>query len=470
MTKVFLAALAIRWIYALLLYSFMGNEGLESLDSTTYAFYGQTFADAIRAGSLRGSHWLGEFPFNMPLFQWLTALPFLLFGKAGTIGYVLMQDAFDSGTCALVYWLARLLDPRLAWPAAICAVFNPTQIVISGLFYTDTPFTFFVTLSFCFAARWTARPSLTNAICLGCSLGAASLIRVTIAPWAFCAIGLLAAYSLWRKRSFAQASGLTITATLLCASLATIAVRNFDQYGSVALSPQGGLHLAIWIVPLAKEAQDRTPFWTSADEMAKRTADRFGPPTANPFEQSRRYQQIALEALKNEIRWQSLVTAWASGIIINLATPALLVSPPVAQLPRTGFYATPGGSFPEKVINYAFRSGNAMYAWLLILGTIGLATVRVVQLVGLCALLKQRAYWPKLLFAGSWVVFLLLLNGPIASPKYRLPLEPLLNILAGAGIRSIQVYRQRRHRGSDGQSLDTQTNAMSSPLPFSQSP
>jgi len=444
MTKVFLAALAIRWSYALLLYFFMGNDGLESLDSTTYASYGQTFADAIMAGSLRGSHWLGLFAYNMPLFQWLTALPFLLFGEAGTIGYVLLQGIFDSGTCVLVYWLARLLDPRLAWPAAICAISNPTQIVISGLFYTDTPFTFFVTLSFYFAARWIKGPNLTRAVCLGCSLGAAALIRVSIAPWAFCAVGLLAIYSIWCDRSIGKASGLTAGAAILCASLATIAGRNFDQYGTFALTPQGGDYLAMWIVPLAKEAQDRTPFTTSADEMVRRTTARFGPPSANPFEQSRRYQQIGWEALRNEVKWQSLAASWASGIFINLASPAHLLSPPVSQLPRTGFYATTGRSFPGKMFNYALRSGNALYSWLLILGVLGIATVRLLQLLGLCALVQQRAYWPKLLFAGSWIVFVLLLNGPIASPKYRLPLEPLFNILSGAGIRSIQIYRQRR--------------------------
>jgi 4-amino-4-deoxy-L-arabinose transferase-like glycosyltransferase len=462
MTKVFLAAFAIRATYALLLYSFMGDDGLESVDSITYAYYGQTFADAITTGSLRGSHWLGDFAYNMPFFQWLTALPFLLFGKAGTIGYVLLQGAFDSGTCALVYWLARLFDPGLAWPSAACAILNPTQIVLSGLIYTDTPFTFFVTLTFCLAARWIARPSLTNAICLGCSLGAAALIRVTIAPWGFCAIGLLAVFALWRGRSFWQASGLTAAAAILCASLAIIAARNLDQYGTFALTPQGGDYLAIWVVPLAKEAQDRTPFTTSADEMTRRSAERFGPPSANPFEQSKRYQQIGWEALRNEIRWQSLVASWASGIFINLTSPAHLLSPPVSQLPRTGFYATPGRSFAEKVYNYAFRSGNVLYSWLLILGSLGIVAIRLVQLVGLCALMKQKAHWSKLLFAGSWIAFLLLLNGPIASPKYRLPLEPLFNILAGAGIRSILIFRQRKQRGFENSPAETQSGAMSS--------
>src|SRR4051812_38226640 len=86
-TKVFLAALIVRWAYALLLYSFMGDDGLEGLDSTTYASQAHSFAEAIVAGSVTGSRWLGPYPYTMPLFQWLTALPFIAFGKAGTIAY-----------------------------------------------------------------------------------------------------------------------------------------------------------------------------------------------------------------------------------------------------------------------------------------------------------------------------------------------------------------------------------------------
>jgi hypothetical protein len=177
------------------------------------------------------------------------------------------------------------------------------------------------------------------------------------------------------------------------------------------------------------------------DDITRRTAERFGPPSADPFEQSRRYHW---EALHNEIQWASLAASWAVGAFINLASPAHLLSPPVSQLPRTGLYATPR-SFLEKVYNYAFRSGNALYSWLLMIGTLGLVAIHAVQVVGFYVLVRRRALWPALLLAGSWIVFLLLLNGP-RRPKYRLPLEPLFDILAGAGLLSIWIHRRRYPR------------------------
>jgi 4-amino-4-deoxy-L-arabinose transferase-like glycosyltransferase len=442
--RVFFAALVVRWTYALLLYTYMGDDGLKGSDSIFYVGYAQFFADAIRAGSIHGWQWLGDAPFTMPLYQWLTTLPFLFFGNAGAITYILLQGAFDSGTCVLVYGIARSFDQRLAIPSAIVAILNPTQIVMSGLVYTDTPFTFFVALLFFYSICWVRAPTWRNAILLGCALGCAALIRILIALWGFCAMGLLVAFALWRRKSFRQFSNLAIAAAILCLTLGTIAVRNLNEYGAFALTSQGGDYLARWIVPLAKEVQDRTPYATSVEDIIGRTTRRFGPPSSNPFEQSRRYQQVALEALRDEIRLTSLAASWASGIFINLSSPALLLSPPVSQLPRTGFYGTPGDSFVEKVFNYAFRSGNATYSWLLILGSLGLVIVRSVQLLGAWALARQRRFWPKIMFGSSWIVFLLLLNGPIASPKYRLPLEPLLNIMTGAGILSIQDSRKHK--------------------------
>jgi hypothetical protein len=52
--------------------------------------------------------------------------------------------------------------------------------------------------------------------------------------------------------------------------------------------------------------------------------------------------------------------AWVIDATINLASPAIIISPPIAQLPRTGFYATTGGSVFGKIGNFLFHSARAM--------------------------------------------------------------------------------------------------------------
>src|SRR5579859_338866 len=442
-SRIFLGALAVRWTYALLLYATLGESGLEGVDSIVFVGEARQFATAIRDGLIHGSHWLGDAASNtMPLYQVLTGGCFLLFGHLGPIAAALTQGATDSATCVLVFLIARSLDVRLGVPSAIAAIFNPTQIVMSGLIYTDTQFTLFVVLSIFLVQRWFRSPSFGHAAMLGVSLACAVLTRVSIAPWAFAVIGLLLAMSAWQRRSLSQLAALVGAATMVSLSLAVISVRNHDQYGSYALSAQTGEHVAWWIVPLAREMQDRTPYAVAAKEMNDRAIQRYGAPSPNRFEQSRRLQEVAADALRNDLKLSALIKSWASGAFINLVSPAHLVSPPVSRLPRTGFYDTPGASFAEKVFNYAFRSGNPTYSWLLIAGTLGLLVLRLIQAIGLVSLARQRSNWPSLLFAGSWILFLLLLNGPIASPKYRLPLEPLFDILIGAGCVAIWSWRR----------------------------
>jgi 4-amino-4-deoxy-L-arabinose transferase-like glycosyltransferase len=439
--KIFLAALAVRWAYSTTIFFFMGDPGLETLDSTTYVAYAQDLAKNLRAGTVTGSHWFGDNTYTMPLFDWLSALPFVVFGNAyGTFAYVLMEGVFDAGTCLAVYGIASRLSPRVALASAIFAIVNPTQIVLSGLFYTDTPFVFFVASAFYASFRWTEVPSRRNALFLGLSLGCAALMRAVIVPWALFLLATIAVRVLFRKLPLRQLASLATALLALCLCVSVIIAKNYTKYGTANLTSQGGVHLALTVVPLAREMQDRTPFTTTSSEMEARTIDRFGPHSSDPFEQSGRYTIIAKEALA-DIGLKPIVKSWLSGMAINLASPAILLSPPVSQIPRRGFYDTPGASFFDKAFNYVFRSGQLTYTVLLLAGAIGLAGLRLLQLIGAAWLSRRTANWPALFLIASWFGYILLVNGPVASPKYRLPLEPLCNILSGAGLVAIRDRR-----------------------------
>lgn len=436
--KLFCAALVVRWAYALAMYMLMGDDGLKGVDSFAYASTGSSFAEALKLGTVHGKQWFGQHVYVMPLYHWLTTIPFLVFGNSyGTLAYVLMQGLLDAGTCLAVYGIASRISARVALATTLVAIFNPTQIILSGLFYTDTPFVFFVALSFLMILRWAEHPSWRNAFLLGLALGCAALVRALIVPWAFWAIILLGGYALFRKIALPKAATIAAALIALTACIGIIVAKNIAVFGTAGLTPQGGIHLALWVVPLAKEMQDRTPYMTSYNELEKNTIDRFGPHPSNPFEQSRQYTIIAKEALKN-IPYSAIVTSWLSGMTINLVSPAIILSPPVSQLTRPGFYNTPGNSFFDKAFNYAFRSGQPIYTWLLLIGSTGLVAMRLLQLIGVTALARRTVNWPALFLAASWFGYILLVNGPVASPKYRLPLEPLFNVLSGAGLIAIR--------------------------------
>src|ERR1035437_8982754 len=243
--KFFTAALAIRWIYALLLFATMGDAGLETVDSTTYIANAHEFAQAIAAGALPGDQWLGPTTFTMPLFNWIIALHALLFGKWTALAYAFTQGALDAGTCLLIYGIAQTLNPRIAAPAAIMATLNPTQIVLSALILTDTPFLFFVALFLLAAVRWLRAPAWHWAIIGGVGLAEAAMIRVYVVPWAaFFVLFLFIATIIGRRLTSRIIAQLAVTSIIVALSIAPVLWRNVSQYGTWSLTSQGGIHLA----------------------------------------------------------------------------------------------------------------------------------------------------------------------------------------------------------------------------------
>jgi Dolichyl-phosphate-mannose-protein mannosyltransferase len=431
--KIFFTALAIRWCYAILIFALLGDAGLQSVDSATYLANGHDFAAQIRSGSLNGLQWLAPVGNAMPLSQWLFAGFALRFGATTALAFALFQGVVDAVTCLLVYGIARTLNKNYAAPAGFAAAINPTQIVLSGIILTDTTFLFFCALFLYAAVQWLRAPIWRWAALIGLALGAATMSRALAAPFAAILFLFLLVTQFFKsqlsRHLFAQIIGAGLIFSLC---IAPVLWRNVTQFGTWSLTPQTGVYLALWVAPWVKQSADGTPWAQGYDEMQHRVDQRYKTPTSDLFEQSRRYQEIGREELKL-LGLRATAKAWLIGAAINIWSPAIILSPVVAQLPRTGFYGTPGASPFDKIKNFLFRSDNATYAWILLAGIAGVAAARLVQLIGIVVMLRGEHLAVLCLF-GLWIAFVLAVNGPIASPKYRLPIEVPLMVLTGAGL------------------------------------
>lgn len=442
----FFGAIALRWAYAIAMWLALGDAGLEGTDSTGYLPMAAEFAAAAMAGSLRGWAWLGPDVSVMPLITWLWALSAIIFGKFALHAFVLLQGVADAGTCLFVYGIARAIRPGFALPAGIAAALNLTQIVLAGLYYTDTFFLFFCAFVLFVWTRWMQSPSLRLALIGGIALGCAAMTRMLIVPWACCLVGLLLLVAIVRRHSFRKCLGqIAVACAITAVSIAPIVARNVIHYHSWALTAQTGAYYAFWVAPLVKQSHDGTPWEKGTGEMRARYAALYPAGSANAFEASRRLTEIGRQAMW-EIGAAAVAKTWLFGAVINLGSPAVVLSPPVVGLPRTGFYATPGQTVTQKVFNFLFRSDNSTYALILLTGIAALAVVRLIQVVGTFGALLRVERWPELMLIGSWIVYVLLVAGPIASPKYRLPAEASLSVLTGAGLCLIRERWRRRRQ------------------------
>lgn len=343
------------------------------------------------------------------------------------LAYILVQCFIDAGTCILIGWLAAQFSQGLFVPAALLAAFNPTQIVVAGMVYTDTPFLFFVTAGLAFTVLWLKTPTLRVAVGVGFAWGLALMTRPFVLYWLLVLPTILfVSAAVMRRPGVARRLAHIVAMTVLVAAVAApVALRNFDQFGTMRLSGQSGAHLLYWVVPLVREFKDGTPRAVSNRRLEKLYRE-WGdtPPPPGYFESSDRMTEIATSELR-ELGPATVALAWAQGATMNLLAPAATIAPPVTNLPRSGFYDTPGENLPDKIWNFLFRNDGAGYAQILLLAAMPMPVWILFAVAGVYIAMFRRsgvAIPAFLLFL--WVGFTLALNGPVFSPKYRLPLEP----------------------------------------------
>lgn len=441
----FAVALALRLAYTAIQFAAIGPDGLMAPDSYYYLSSAASFVDAARAGALAGWDWLGPDTGLMPMHLWMLSATMALTGDTGPLAPAIVQGVMDAATCVVIARIASTFDRGLAAAAGWFAAFTPTLVVVSGLTLNDTMFLLVCAIGLWAALSWLRRGSWRWALILGAALGMAAMTRVVIVPWAPAVLGYLGLVTVWRGRlAWRNAAQLAVALAVAAALFSPVPLRNFVRYDAVALTSQSGTHLLLWVVPLTMEAKHGLPHEDGARNMLRRYAARAGAvDEKNPFRRSSAMASLGVEVL-GELGATAIVKAWAFGAAINLFAPAVTLVPAAALLPRTGFYATPGGSLPGKIRNFIFDNDNPLYAWFLGLGIVGVVAARAVQLAGLIVALSRD---PDTLFAllllVAWIAFILLASGPAASPKYRLPIEPALAVFFALGFRDITARLAR---------------------------
>jgi Dolichyl-phosphate-mannose-protein mannosyltransferase len=380
---------------------------------------------------------------RMPLYPLLLGGIRHIFGDDPRM-VAILQAVIDAGTCALIAALGALISPLVGLIAGILAALSVTLIVFSTQILTETASLFFFTLMLLAGARFLRHPTNALAIIAGLAGGIAAATRPAVAPLLAAAVPLVLVIALMQRRGFAEAlAAALLFAVGAAAPIAPVLLRNVIHYGSFSLTTQTGHHLADWIVPLVTERADGTPYQKTVDRMealyAQRAQTTLCAPRklecstehdlngqTNPFQRAAVKSEVAREAMAR-LPLSAYAKAWLEGMVVNLASPALLIDPRVRALPKPSFYNTPGASLWEKTRAYLFDD-PAAYQVLLIVGLVAMLPILMLEAAGFI-MLARTLPWAAV-FAGGVLAYFLLLNGPVATPKYRLPMEPVLIVLA----------------------------------------
>jgi hypothetical protein len=365
-----------------------------------------------------------------PLYPLFVAGVMSIFGKAPW-AVALLQTMLDAATCVMIGALGALISARVGIIAGVLAALSPTLIVFSGQILTDTLFLFFFAAMLLATARFLVRPTIALAMVAGLAGGLALATRPAIALLLAAAVPTVWVIAFAKQRNALFACVATLLFAVAAAAPVTpVLLRNALVYGGFGLSSQTGDHLAFWIVPLVTERANGTPYQVSLDRMDalyhNALAQRAKDAQRNPFVQSEVRSEVARREMA-QLPLKAYAAAWLEGMAVNLAAPAVLADPRVRALPKQSFYNTPGAGLWQKARAYLFDDPGR-YQLLLVAGALAMVPFLALEAIGF-VMLARALPWAAA-FAGAVIVYFLLISGPVAGPRYRMPMEPVLIVLA----------------------------------------
>ena len=159
----------------------------------------------------------------------------------------------------------------------------------------------------------------------------------------------------------------------------------------------------------------------------------------NPFIRSAQQVDTALDEIV-ATPTHVIVKSWMQGAVINLAAPALMIDKRIRQLPHISFAGDTRGNLYART--WQFISGSSsIYVAALVVSGAGAIIVSLIQLAGFFVQLRVNMMLAVL--SALTVAYFLMINGPVGSPKYRLPIEPILIIWFGCALLSLWKFLKK---------------------------
>jgi 4-amino-4-deoxy-L-arabinose transferase-like glycosyltransferase len=423
-----LLALALRLTYQALMLQFGGSFDNGS-DSEKYLLIAREF--------LADNSGLSHAPLDrMPLYPAFIAAIFHFFGIGNLRALVTAQAIVDAISVVGIGVAARSMSERFAAPSALAAAVIPNFIVHASYVLTETLFILFFAWGLA-ALLWSLKRNTLPLLVVGGALfGLALLTRPVMIHYLPVLVPALAV-ALWLNgKILPRAATLAfVPAVLILAFAAPRAIDHYRHYGYLSLTAQEGTHLLNWFygcLASATPCAERGRVVEETRPIAEARIAALGKDKDNPFAVSAAERRLAIEKI--------------------LATPPSLIVTSISVgmfrvLMQTGFYESfaqfrqqptflssiPGSSTRERLSNFIAANKTNVFMLLWAAAQAMLVLSRLVQLGGLFHGLREPAYRGATLILAATIGYFLVLTGPVASPKYRIPIEPALLILFGMG-------------------------------------
>lgn len=364
------------------------------------------------------------------------------------IPVLFVQSLLDALTCVLIALLGHRISRETGLLAGSLAAVWPNMIIHSGLILTETVFLFLTALLMLAALRFADTLRLRDAWLTGLLCGAAIMVRPVIQFIPLLIIAATAALPILRRRGWriaVSASVMLVLGTVI--PVAPHVLRNYIVFDTPRLTSQTGVHLLYWVASQVEQIEGDATFDELTDRYSTQLETRLAargilPDASDPFERDAEMQRLAATILAAQ-PWHSIASAWLQGATLNLFTPAILADPRIRRLKQASFMDSTGGDIFGRARNL-LATAPPPYLTAAIVGALGSIASSVLAAFGVFVALRQAPLL-ALLNLGI-IVYFLLVTGPVASPKYRIPIEPAIILFCAAALTAIATSWRRVNR------------------------
>ena len=412
----FSLAFLIRLIYLILL-----NPNVEKLIEDELMYWNASLAYLDKGyleESLKAERMFGVFIY--------TKLLLILSLKSLKV-YLILQSILDSFNCFIIYKIGNLILPKQKLYIYVSAIISPLMIILSSQVLSETIFLFFFTSFLYFSAKVILENNnlLYKMAMAGLFLGFSTTIRSTTYPLIY--LSVFPFIIILLKKDILKYKIFLSSVIFLFFSLLPISSRvyeNIKLHNSFSLTSQAGTHLAYWIAPLII-SETKNINRADAIQYIDKIADNYKF-TDNNYKNDKILRQVGFIAL-SEINKIDIVFHWVKAGLINIAAPSILLDKSLRSLPHPSYYETGNILLWIKLI----FSNSEYYKYLIIFSIASISSIFTLVSFIIGAVYIFRTNRMIFVLTKLYVLYFLLITGPVLSPKYIFPILPCLFFYQG---------------------------------------
>ena len=393
------------------------------------------------------------------------AYPLFLAGIYSVFGYkpylaIIIQIFLSSLTCILVYKMGEVfINKNIGFIGGLLLALDFPTAVYANLLLTETLFAFLFLFTIYFILKFFKEEKRRYLLWSGGFLGISALCRPIIQY--FIILMVLVFLVVYRKDIKKGILNYFLYLLIFLAAISPWAFRNYLTYGNFKLSTMQGYNLlfynAAYLESYQKGGHDHLQI--TREEMRAETdrifADRG---VVSPFEKSKLYQKKALKMIFADPGLYAKIHLM--GVAKIFAIPTFPLSERIFGVPLDRTVATAvGKSFLTEKFGEALRDFNRFFIqnWkaLLYLPPLMLYLLFLYLLAGYGShqIVKKKDLVFTFFLFLLIVIYHVFIVGPAGVARFRIPLMPYIDLIAGYGLFQIILLRKKKVIKEEGEAV-----------------